>query len=231
MNLLFQNPNTRDKGILRIEERVMMHSTSMQGELLRWHYRLGHINFNNLKMLSILGKIPKNLAKIKAPKCATCIYRGMTRIPWRTKGQQSNINSIQFTKPDQCMSIDQMESSAPGLIAQLKGKLTRDRYTYATVYIDHASTDSYVYLQRNTSSNETFLSKCAFEQEARVDIQHYHCNNGRFSDNLFQRDVIDKDQSMSQCGVNAHFQNGIAEKMIRVLQDHTRKSFLHAKVR
>ena len=59
----------------------MMHSTNMQGVLLRCHYRLGHIRFNKLKMLSILGIIPKKLVKVKAPKCATCIYGGMTRIP------------------------------------------------------------------------------------------------------------------------------------------------------
>ena len=79
-----------------------------------------------------------------------------------------------------------------------------------------------------------FLSKCAFKAYSKklgVDIQHYHCDNGRFSDNLFMRDVIDEGQSMSQCGVNAHFQNGIAEKRIRDLQDHARRSLIHAKIR
>ena len=91
-----------------------------------------------------------------------------------------------------------------------------------------------MYLQRNTSSNETFLLKRTFEAYSKklgVDSHHYHCDNGRFSDNLFQQDVIDKGQSMSQCGVNSHFQNGIAEKRIRDLQDHARKSLIDAKVR
>ena len=127
-----------------------------------------------------------------------------------------------------------MESSTPGLIAQLKGKLTSDRFRCASVYVDHASRNSYVYLQRNTSSNETFLSKGTFEAYSRklgVDIKHYHCDNGRFRDNLFQRDVIGKGQTMSQCGVSTHFQNSIAEMRIRDLQDYARKSLIHAKIR
>ena len=156
-------------------------------------------------------------------------------MPWRTKGKhKSNITPVAITQPRQCISIDQMESSTPGLIAQLKGRLTRDRYTCSTVYVDHFSRNSFVYLQRNTSSNETFLSKQAFEAYSKklgVDIQHYHCDNGRFRDNLFIRDVIDKGQSISQCGVNAHFQNGIAETRIKDLQDHARKSLIHAKIR
>ena len=128
-----------------------------------------------------------------------------------------------------------MESSTPGLIAQLKGKkFIRDRYTCATVYVDHVSRNSYVYFHRNTSSNGTYLSKRAFvacSKKLGLDLQHYHCDNRRFSDNFFQREVIDKGQSMSQCGVNAHFQNGITGKRIRDLQDHARKSLIHTKVR
>ena len=55
MNLFIQNQKTQDKSILHKEETGLIHSTSMQGELLRWHYRLGHISFNKLKMLSVLG--------------------------------------------------------------------------------------------------------------------------------------------------------------------------------
>ena len=33
-----------------------------------------------------------------------------------------------------------------------------------------------------------------------------------------------KEEKMSYCGVNVHFQNGIAEKRIRDLQEHARKN-------
>jgi hypothetical protein len=43
--------------------------------------------------------------------------------------------------------------------------------------------------------------------------------------------VKQKQQTISFCGVNAHFQNGIAEKRIRDLQEHARTMMLHAKSR
>jgi hypothetical protein len=64
-------------------------------------------------------------------------------------------------------------------------------------------------------------AKEAFEAFARnmgVRIQHYHDDNGRFADNGFVNAVNKQQQTISFCGVNAHFQNGIAEKRIRDLQ-------------
>ena len=62
-------------------------------------------------------------------------------------------------------------------------------------------------------------------------VQHYHADNGRFADNAFISDVRQKGQTISYCGVNAHFQNGIAERRIRDLQETTRTQLLHAKAR
>jgi hypothetical protein len=44
----------------------------------------------------------------------------------------------------------------------------------------------------------------------------------------FKKGCENKGQVLSFCGVNAHFQNGRAEKKIRDLQDATRISLLHA---
>jgi hypothetical protein len=41
-------------------------------------------------------------------------------------------------------------------------------------------------------------------------------------------DVARKGQTISFCGVNAHFQNGKAERRIRLLQDLARSQPLHA---
>jgi len=85
-----------------------------------------------------------------------------------------------------------MESTTPGFIGHLKGRLTRQRYTCATIYVDHASRLSFVYLQLALTSKETVKYKHAFEAYARkhnVTIKHYHADNGRFSDNAFMDDV------------------------------------------
>ena len=64
-----------------------------------------------------------------------------------------------------------------------------------------------------------------------VRIKHYHSNNGRFTDNAFQQAVKQEGQTITYCGVNAHFQNGKAEKRIKNLQEQTRKQLHRAKAR
>jgi hypothetical protein len=56
-----------------------------------------------------------------------------------------------------------------------------------------------------------------------------HAENSRFAGNSFMNDVEKSGQTLSFCGVNAYFQNGIAEKIIRDLQDQTRKQLLRNK--
>ncbi|KAL7575276.1 hypothetical protein ACA910_001801 [Epithemia clementina (nom. ined.)] len=75
------------------------------------------------------------------------------------------------------------------------------------------------------------MAKKAWERWAadyRVTIKHYHADNGRFADNGFIQHCAMNKQSISYCGVNAHFQNGITEKRIRDLQEATRTALLYA---
>jgi hypothetical protein len=127
--------------------------------------------------------------------------------------------------------VDQLESNTPGFIAQLKGIPTTDRYRGATVYVDHYSRVSFIYLQRRLTSEETVRGKKAFERycDARgVSVKHYHADNGRFTENLFIKRASSNNQSITYCGVNAHWQNGICEKRIRDLQELTTTMLLHA---
>lgn len=216
------------------DEDEVLAADNVQAELLRWHHRLGHLSFNKIRLLSSLGILPRRLTTVRPPKCPGCIYGAMTKRPWRTKAQSNKGTIYVATKPGNCVSVDQLESNTPGFIAQLKGSLTKQRYRAATIFVDHYSRLSYVYLQRGLTSDETLKAKRAFEAYARshnVQIKHYHCDNGRFSDNAFIDDVTKRGQTISYCGVNAHFQNGIAEKRIRDLQERARKMLLHAKSR
>ena len=203
-------------------------------ESLRWHYRLGHLPFDRIKLLSKLGYLPSNLQHVQNPKCAGCLFGAMTKKPWRTKGKKGRGLSHVAKAPGQIVSVDQMESSTTGFISQLKGRLTRRRYRAATIFVDQYSKLSYVHLQEGLTSAETVEAKKSFEAFARsmgVQIKHYHADNGRFADNAFIQSVQDSGQTISYCGVNAHFQNGVAEKRIRDLQDQARKQVLHAKAR
>jgi hypothetical protein len=77
-------------------------------------------------------------------------------------------------------------------------------------------------------------AKEAFEAVVRntgVRIQHYHADNGRFSDKGFMNAVKKQQHTISFCKVNAHFQNWIAEKRIRDLQEQAHNMLMNAKSR
>ena len=199
-------------------------------ELLWWHYRLGHLPFDHIRQLASKGQLPKCLLSCKKPFCSACQYGKMTKRPWRVKGDDKKATKM-ATRPRQIVSVDQLESNTPGLIAQLKGKLTQLRYKYATVFVDQFSGYTFVYLQKRLTSEETVMAKHAFESSADqqgVKIIHYHADNGRFADNAFIADCKAQRQGLSYCGVHAHFQNRIAEHCIRDLQERMRTSMLYA---
>ena len=124
-----------------------------------------------------------------------------------------------------------MVSPVPGLIAQMVGFLTRQRYKYATVFVDQASRMGFVYLQKTCSAEETIEAKRAFEQYAEnrgVRVQAYHADNGIFKAKKWVEECRQRKQDLTFAGVNAHHQNGIAERRIRELQETTRAMLIHA---
>ncbi len=96
--------------------------------------------------------------------------------------------------------------------------------------VDHFSWLHFVHLQIDDSTAETMLAKQAFEKfaaEHGVRILHYHCDNGQFADNVWKQSCKASCQWLTSCGVNAHFQNGIAERAIWDLLESARKQLLH----
>jgi hypothetical protein len=161
--------------------------------------------------------------------CAACQYGKATRKPWRTKGKGRSIKVA--TVLGECVSVDQLESRQIGFVAQLKGRLTLGRYRVATIFVDHHSRLGYVHLQKDSTLLETLKAKHAFELYARergVRVRNYHADNGRFVDNAWKEGLAQEDQGITYCGVNAHWQNRIAERRIRDLKEQTRTMLLHA---
>ena len=235
MDLMNEDSFTKkDLQILTAHDEDKLQMADPKAELLRWHYRLGHVPFKVIRLLAAANILPRHLLDAKVPKCAACQYGAMTRKPWRTKAPPGKIKPTLINRPGDCISIDQMESSMPGFMAQIKGRLTRRRYRYCTVFVDHHSRLKYVHLQETLSSDDTVKAKQAFEAYAAkhgVKVQHYHADNGRFADKAFVNHATEQGQDITYCSVNAHFQNGIAEKAIRDLQEQARKQLLHARAR
>ena len=121
----------------------------------------------------------------------------------------------------------------PGQIAQMRGKLTTARYHYATVFVDNFSDIDYVHLHQKNDAQSVIEGKLAFERFASTfvvtRIHHYHCDNGIFADTEFRAACKVTGQTIKFCGVNAHYQNGVAEKRIRDLRDSARSMLLLAR--
>lgn len=188
-----------------------------QHELLRLHHKLAHLPFQQLQAMARKHVIPHRLASCTVPKCSACLFGMATKRAWRDKGAVSSL--VPSTSPGQCVSVDQLESSTMGLVAQTKGAPTTQRYNSATVFVDHHTRFTFVYVQPSTDAL----------RNVGVTIYHYHGDNGRFAENLFTSHARKLGQRVTHCGVNAHFQNGIAERRIRDLQDRGRTMLVHAK--
>lgn len=175
-----------DNGYMDIEgeETIMSHKNHMH-KLLEWHIRLGHMSMKLIQRLAKAGFIPKVLSRCQIPICAGCLHGKMTRQPWRRKGGDHVIAS-HVNQPGECMSVDQLYSSIPGLVGQIKGIPIRLRYGVATIFVDHYSDYTYAFIQTDDSSAQTLLAKKEFERHALnvgINIGKYHADKCRFIDN------------------------------------------------
>ena len=204
--------------------------TTPEAELLMAHHRFQHISFSKLQEMARQGILPKKLAHSKIPSCSACLYGKATKRAWRSKLGKKGAEKKSL-KPGEVISVDQMVSPVPGLIAQMVGFLTRQRYKYATVFVDQASRMGFVYLQKTCSAEETIEAKRAFERYAEhrgVTVRAYHADNGIFKAKKWVEECQLRKQDLTFAGVNAHHQNGIAERRIRELQETTRAMLIHA---
>ncbi|KAI2505304.1 hypothetical protein MHU86_9104 [Fragilaria crotonensis] len=216
------------------EEDTAVHENPA-AEFLRWHHKLNHMSAAKMQsmakrgLLEEVGQVPSsNLHQLLIWKGHQKTMENQAK-GWSTRWKTSN--SLRAGTVHQHRSV---ESSTPGLIAQIKGWLTKKRYKVATIFVDHFSGLSYIHLQKSTNADETLEAKLAFERYAskfKVQVKSYQADNGRFAENKFMAAVKEAGQTITFCGVNAHFQNAVAERRIRTLQDQARTMLIHAQHR
>ena len=209
-----------------------------QQELMSYHQRLLHLPFFILHRMAQLGIIPRRLTKLKEhpPHCASCSFGQAHRRPWRSKrtkdGKKSSIRRDSDDKPGAGVSIDQMISAQPGLVPQVSGRLTSARIWAATIFLDHFSRHVHVHLMRDQTQASTLEAKAGYERHANtfgITVNSYRADNGRFAEEDFREEVKRCLQTITFCGVGAHHQNGLAERVIKDLTLTTRTLLLHAK--
>ena len=201
----------------------------LKDELMRYHETMGHTSFAKLQNMTRAHLIPQALAHVTPPVCPGCAYGKQHKRPWRHKNQKKKLAPA--TSAGQVVSVDQMKSEVPGIVPTFRGFLVLQRYEGATIFVDHYSRFAYVHLQTKLNGEQTVEAKQAFERLAAshgVKVRHYHADNGIFADTMFKQAVQSAHQTMTFCGVNAHHQNGVAERMIKELSEGARTSLLHA---
>eukprot|EP00957_Ditylum_brightwellii_P191765 14598621-Ditylum_brightwellii.AAC.2 len=159
----------------------------LQHEYLSWHNRLNHLPLRAMKILIMLGILPRKLSHLYEENsfhlCASCLFGQAHHKPWRSKGKQSQkkIRHDSDDKPGKGTLIDQLVSNQPDLVPQVSGKLTSQRIMGAAIFVDHFSDLVYIYLMMSLSGEETLAAKCAYKRVAQshgVTIRRYRTDNG-----------------------------------------------------
>ena len=213
-----------------------------QKELLKWHYKLGHIGFKHLQWLIRNNRIPvsgnaKLIASCDLPKCAACEFGKAHRRPTKTSmskpvaAKEGELRKNDLF-PGQRISTDHYQSSTPGRLYSSRGSTpVEDMYCGGCIFVDHASGYIETCHQVSLSAADTVKSKIRFERKASqegVIIQSYHSDNGIFNSTDFMEHLNTRNQTIRFSGAGAAHQNGIAERAIKTMVNMARTMLIHA---
>ena len=216
-------------------------------ELLRWHERLGHISFRKVQHLMRLGVLSSSVsakrlhtaaAKLKAPKCAACIYakQKVRSAPGRTTSiqhERSGVLRKNNLLPGQEVSVDHFICSQQGRLFTSRGRSAdKDMFCGGCLFIDHASNFVHVEFQKVLTSHATINSKLSFEDFCRdhgVVASRYLSDNGSaFTSTEYSDHLSTFEQITRFAGVGAHHHNGHAERAIQTIMSISRAMMIHS---
>jgi len=187
---------------------------------------------NKLQQLArdgFFGSSGKSLANCEPPLCKACIHGKQHTRPIHQASLQP-LDSFHLT-PGDCVSADQIESTQPGIILIFKRSPSTSFYHAGTLFVDHASRFLFFTPHISTGAHEAIEAKNKLEfyaAEFNRTIKRYHADNGVFTSKAFRDSCIKHCQPLTFCGVDAHHQNGIAERYIRTITEHARTMLIHA---
>ena len=158
--------------------------------------------------------------------------------------QKKKISSVDITadgslkdghlSPGAAVSVDHFESRLKGRTYDSFGKTSSDQYVGGCIFVDHMSGYIHVEPQLGFSTSESIRAVITFEKlclDNGTLIQKFLADNGAFKAKDFVNHIRNNNQRIQYCGVNAHHQNGIAERNIRTVSDMSRAMMLHASLK
>ena len=183
-------------GARSLTEATNANLSQEEKELMRWHYRLGHIGMRRVQGLFRAGwlatserqrNLQRSAAKLTGgPLCAACQFAKQRRKtePGSKKSvvpEDKDALKRDQLFPGQRVSVDHFSSSVLGRRFETYGKESnRDRYTGGCIFVDHATGFIWVFLQSRLNSHETLKGKQMFEElcaKYGVVVSHYLSDN------------------------------------------------------
>ena len=219
-------------------------------ELLRWHYRLGHLSFKKIQHLMRTGVLSNTEAGrslhtaaskiVHPPKCAACLFGKQTVRPTKAKTttvvkDRAGVLKEGNILPGAEVSVDHFVSSLKGRLFSGYDKGSDDsRYVGGCIFVDHSSSYIHIEFQSSLSSHDTLRAKAAYEAVCRdygVVPKTYTSDNGKaFTSKDYTEHLSRFHQITKFAGVGAHHQNAIAERSIRTIMSIARTMMMHAAI-
>lgn len=240
-------PNVQ-KPVRSLTESQNCNLTDAEKELLRWHYRLGHIGMQRIQWLFrqgvLSGSERQRRLQIAASKlskgtmCTACQYAKQRRRPEpgtvrRVVPTESGLLKQDQLFPGQRVSVDHFHASVSGRRLETYGKEPEDRrYVGGAIFVDHCSGYIYITLQSHLNSHETLKAKQEFERMCHdygVVVQSYISDNGTaFRNAAFEANLKDFHQHLRAAAAGGHHSNGVAERAISTVMSLARAMMHHA---
>jgi hypothetical protein len=235
------------KSILtNVADETNQNFSGPQRELLLWHHKLGHINFDWLQTLARQGRDSNkrrvfeskfaSIANCCALLCAACQMGKGKRRPTGAK-HAFDINKMKLKeetlRPGDRLHIDQYKSATTGRLPHTKGhEKSSFQYNGGLIAVDGASGKVFVRHQVSLAAGETIQAMRAIVQDARdhgIRFKRIHTDNAPFNAIEF-RDFVAHELHAEQTfsGVGAHHQAGIAERAIGTITSWARTMMLHS---
>ena len=224
--------------------------TEAEKELLRWHYRLGHLSFRKIQHLMKTGALSHTsstrtlhtaASKISTPpKCAACLFG--KQVARSSPGKTTTVVKDRAgvlrdgnLLPGAEISVDHFISSVKGRLFTGYDKGSDDsRYVGGCIFVDHSSNYTHIEFQSSLSSHDTLRAKTSFEKVCRdygVVPKTYMSDNGSaFTSRDFTEHLSNYHQISKFAGVGAHHHNAIAERSIRTIMSIARTMMMHAAI-
>ena len=123
--------------------------------------------------------------------------------------------------PGAAVSVDHFESRLKGRTYSSFGRSNSEQCVGGCIFFDHMSRYIHVKPQLGCSSSETIRAKQNYEKlclDNGILVDTFLADNGVFqAANAFVQHIREHNQHIQYCCVNAHHQNGLAERLIRTI--------------